>query len=235
MSALGVSSYYGIVSPAYAVYRPRSALDYDNYYLDHLLRIEGYRSEYICRSTGIRSSRLRLYPDKFLSMRIICPPLSEQQAITRFLKAQDHLFRKFTRNKQRLIELLKEQKQNVINQAVTRGLDPNIKIKPSGVAWLGDIPEHWEARKLKFAAKMIVGGATPDSGKSELWDGDIVWVTPQDVSKNERLSSSSRNLTSADVASCSAFLVPSGSIVVTSRAPVGNVSFAEVELCTNGT
>lgn len=158
MSALGVSSYYGIVSPAYAVYQPRSALDYDNYYLDHLLRIEGYRSEYICRSTGIRSSRLRLYPDKFLSMRIICPPLSEQQAITRFLKAQDHLFRKFTRNKQRLIELLKAQKQNIINQAVIQGLDPNGKLKPSGVEWLRDISEHWEARKLKFAAKMIVGG-----------------------------------------------------------------------------
>lgn len=174
MSALGVSSYYGIVSPAYAVYRPRSALDYDNYYLDHLLRIEGYRSEYICRSTGIRSSRLRLYPDKCLSMRIICPPLSEQQAVTRFLKAQDHLFRKFTRNKRRLIELLKEQKQCIINQAVTQGLDPNVKLKPSGVEWLGDIPEHWEAWKLKFAAKMIVGGATPASGKSQLWDGDIV-------------------------------------------------------------
>ena len=157
MSALGVSSYYGIVSPAYAVYRPRSALDYDNYYLDHLLRIEGYRSEYICRSTGIRSSRLRLYPDKFLSMRIICPPLSEQQAITRFLKAQDHLFRKFTRNKQRLIELLKEQKQNVINQAVTQGLNPNVKLKPSGVEWLGDIPAHWGLRKLKHVVTMKSG------------------------------------------------------------------------------
>ena len=74
MSALGVSNHAGIVSPAYGVYRPRSNQDYDYYYLDSLLRIEGYRSEYICRSTGIRSSRLRLYPDKFLSMPMICPP-----------------------------------------------------------------------------------------------------------------------------------------------------------------
>lgn len=149
MSALGVSKHDGIVSPAYGVYRPRSNHDYDNYYLDHLLRIEGYRSEYICRSTGIRSSRLRLYPDKFLSMRVVCPPLNEQQTIARFLKAQDRLFRKFIRNKRRLIELLKEQKQNVINQAVTRGLNPNVKLKPGGAEWIGDIPEHWEATKLK--------------------------------------------------------------------------------------
>ena len=149
MSALGVSNHAGIVSPAYGVYRPRSNQDYDYYYLDSLLRIEGYRSEYICRSTGIRSSRLRLYPDKFLSMPVVCPPQEEQQTIARFLKAQDRLFRKFIRNKRRFIELLKEQKQNVINQAVTRGLDPKVKFKPSGVEWIGDIPEHWDATKLK--------------------------------------------------------------------------------------
>jgi len=72
MSALCFSNHDGIVSPAYGVYRPRSNQDYDNYYLDHLLRIEGYRSEYIFRSTGIRSSRLRLYSDKFLSMPVVC-------------------------------------------------------------------------------------------------------------------------------------------------------------------
>lgn len=157
MSALGVSNHDGIVSPAYGVYRPRNKQNYDNYFLDHLLRIEGYRSEYICRSTGIRSSRLRLYPDKFLSMPVVCPPQEEQQAIARFLKARDHLFRKFIRNKRRLIELLKEQKQNVINQAVTRGLDPKVKLKPSGVEWIGDIPEHWDVRKLKHIAAMKSG------------------------------------------------------------------------------
>jgi len=251
MAALGVSNHEGIVSPSYGVYRPKSRQDYDSYYLDHLLRIEGYRSEYICRSTGIRSSRLRLYPDKFLSMPVICPPQEEQLAITRFLKAQNLLFRKFIRNKRRLIELLKEQKQTIINNMVTGKCEvrrvkgengkeqleafptPPRKLRPSNSEWLGDIPEHWEVRKLKFASKMIVGGATPASGQSELWDGDVVWITPQDVSKNERLRSSARQLTFAGITSCSTVVVPPGSVIVTSRAPVGNVSFAEVELCTN--
>jgi len=184
MAALGVSNYVGIVSPAYGVYRPRNSQDYDSYYLDHLLRIEGYRSEYICRSTGIRSSRLRLYPDKFLSMPIICPSNEEQAAITRFLKSQDYLFRKFIRNKRRLIELLKEQKQNIINQAVTRGLDPEVKLKPSGVEWIGDIPEHWEMRRLKTIADVVLGKmlkTTPSEGdylKPYLRSANIQWLEP---------------------------------------------------------
>jgi type I restriction enzyme, S subunit len=90
-------------------------------------------------------------------MRVVCPPQDEQKAIARFLKAQERLFRKFIRNKRRLIELLKEQKQNVINQAVTRGINPNNKLKPSGVEWIGDIPEHWEVRRLKFLARIKNG------------------------------------------------------------------------------
>lgn len=180
MSALGVSNHAGIVSPAYGVYRPRSKQDYDNYYLDHLLRTEGYRSEYICRSTGIHASRLRLYPDKFLSMRVVCPPLEEQKIIARFLKAQEHIFRKFIRNKRLLIELLKEQKQNVINQAVTRGLNPNAKLKPSGVEWIGDIPEHWTLRKFKHCAQFYSGG-TPSKAIERFWTGNLPWVSPKDM------------------------------------------------------
>lgn len=233
MSALGVSSHAGIVSPAYGVYRLINNQEYDYYYLDHLLRIAEYRTEFTCRSTGIRSSRLRLYPDKFLSMCVICPPKEEQRLIAKYLKAQEITIRKLIRNKLRLIELLKEQKQNIIKQAVTRGCNPNAKLKSSGIDWIGVIPEFWEIRKLKFASKMIVGGATPDSGQSEFWDGEVVWITPQDISKAERLYSSERKLTSEGVISCSTVMVPSGSVVVTSRAPVGNVSLAEVELCTN--
>ena len=84
--------------------------------------------------------------------------LEEQRHITKFLNAMGGNIQRLIRNKQRLIKLLKEQKQNVINQTVNQRLDPNVKLKPSGSEWLGDIPEHWGARKLKFAAKMIVGG-----------------------------------------------------------------------------
>ncbi|MBD2655504.1 restriction endonuclease subunit S [Synechocystis sp. FACHB-383] len=183
MSALGVSNHAGIVSPAYGVYRPINSQDYENYYLDHLLRIGAYRSEYICRSTGIRSSRLRLYPDKFLSMPVVCPPQSEQQLIAQFLKAQDYLFRKFIRNKRRLIELLKEQKENIINQAVTRGLDPNVKLKPSGVDWIGDIPDHWEVRRVGNFAR-VGNGSTPSRSMPGYWlNGHFPWLNSSQVNR----------------------------------------------------
>ena len=77
------------------------------------------------------------------------PPLPEQAAIVRYLDHADRRIRRYVDAKRKLIALLEEEKQAIINQAVTRGLDPNVPLKPSGVDWLGDVPEHWERRRLK--------------------------------------------------------------------------------------
>ena len=149
MAALGVAKQVGLVSPSYGVYRPILARELHPEYIDRLLRIEDYKSEYLCRSTGIRSSRLRLYPDQFLRIPILCPPPEEQAAIVRFLDYVDRRVRRYLRAKRRLIALLNEQKQAIIHHAVTRGLDPNVTLKPSGVEWLGDVPEHWSVEQLR--------------------------------------------------------------------------------------
>ncbi|MGE3151566.1 MAG: restriction endonuclease subunit S [Nitrospiraceae bacterium] len=81
-------------------------------------------------------------------MPVLVPPKDEQSAIVRFLDHADRRIRRYIRAKQKLIKLLEEQKQAIIHRAVTRGLDPNVRLKPSGVEWLGDVPEHWEVRKL---------------------------------------------------------------------------------------
>jgi type I restriction enzyme S subunit len=81
------------------------------------------------------------------------PPLSEQAAIVRFLDYADRRIRRYIRAKHRLIELLEEQKQAIIHRAVTRGLDPNVRLKRSGVEWLGDVPEHWEVLPLCAIAR----------------------------------------------------------------------------------
>ncbi len=79
------------------------------------------------------------------------PPPEEQAAIVRYLNDVDQRIRAYVSAKERLIALLEEERQAVIHQAVTRGLDPNVKLKPSGVEWLGDVPEHWDVRRLKFS------------------------------------------------------------------------------------
>lgn len=149
MAALGASRHTGIVSPAYGVYRPHRADSFNPAYLDYLLRTRAYTAEYIGRSTGIRASRLRLYPNQFLDIPLLQPQRSEQDQIVAYLRAQDAHIARFIKAKRDLIALLTEQKLRIIDHAVTRGLDASVKLKPSGIEWLGDVPEHWESKPLK--------------------------------------------------------------------------------------
>lgn len=137
----------GVVSPDYTVLRPIT--DDNPRFFELLFKSPPFITEFTKSTKGIVKGFWRLYTDDFYSIRAVVPPPEEQQQILRFIDSLTTRANKFIRNKRRLIELLKEQKQNVINQAVTRGLDPKVKFKPSGVEWIGDIPEHWDATKLK--------------------------------------------------------------------------------------
>ncbi|MBK3431526.1 restriction endonuclease subunit S [Pseudomonas fluorescens] len=159
MAALGASRHLGIVSPAYGVYRPHKSESFNPAYLDYLLRTSAYVAEYIGRSTGIRSSRLRLYPNQFLDISIIQPPRSEQDQIVAYLRAQDAHIARFIKAKRELIGLLTEQKLQIIDYAVTRGLDASVKLKPSGIEWLGDIPAAWDIARLRTLTSRITSGS----------------------------------------------------------------------------
>jgi len=148
MAALGVARCAGLVSPSYGVYRP-SENHLTPGYVDHLLRTPGYAAEYLCRSTGINSSRLRLYPEQFLRIPLVCPPSSEQVAIVGFLDHANRRISRFISAKRKVIALLNEQKRAIIHRAVKLGIDSNVRLKPSGISWLGDIPQHWEVSRVK--------------------------------------------------------------------------------------
>jgi len=150
--SMGVSSFPGIASPAYCVYRFGTSAQ--PWYFHHLLRSPTYKARIKAVSTGVVESRLRLYTDDLYRLEALLPPLPEQAAIVRFLDHADRRIRRYIRAKQKLIKLLEEQKQAIIHRAVTRGLDPNVRLKPSGVEWLGDVPEHWDVRKLKRLARL---------------------------------------------------------------------------------
>ena len=91
------------------------------------------------------------------SLPLFLPPLEEQAQIVRFLDWGTSQINRFIRNKRQLMELLREQRQKVVNEAMTGGLDPKVKVKPSDMGWIGDIPEHWETRKLRHIATMKTG------------------------------------------------------------------------------
>lgn len=123
MAALGATKYIGIVSPAYGVYRPLGTSQLLSEYADLLLRTRPYVDEYFCRSTGIQSSRLRLYPEQFLSINLICPPEEEQQAILRQVASETVTSNRAIAGAQREIDLLREYRTRLIADVVTGKLD----------------------------------------------------------------------------------------------------------------
>ncbi len=102
-------------------------------------------------------SRLQLTDEAFLGAPLPLPPLPEQAAIVRYLDYVDRRIRRYVSAKRKLIALLEEERQAIVNQAVTRGLDPSVRLKPSGVEWLGDVPEHWEVTALRRRYSQSLG------------------------------------------------------------------------------
>lgn len=179
MAALGVSRYRGLVSPSYGTYRQKKPERFNPTFLDHLIRMDVYRSHYTVNSTGITTSRLRLYPHSFLRLKFVCPPRAEQDRIVAFLDEKTAQIDALIAKKQRQIELLDEQKAILINRAVTRGLHPDPDLQDSGIEWLPSMPRHWQRMKLRHLASMIQTGPFGSQLHSEEYvEGGVPVVNP---------------------------------------------------------
>jgi type I restriction enzyme S subunit len=146
----------GLVSPDYSVLSPQAECSL-RYFVELFKTPQMgaiFRSESHGLGTG-ESGFLRLYFNSFGPITAPFPPKEEQEAIVRFLAHANHKIDGFIRAKRKLIGLLNEQKQAIIHQAVTRGLDPSVPLKPSGIPWLGDIPKNWEVTRVKNEFKCL--------------------------------------------------------------------------------
>ena len=144
-------------------------------YLARTLQSKGVAYQFHVRANGV--TRYGLTHPGIQSVLTPLPPLPEQAAIVRYLDHADRRIRRYVGAKQKLVALLEEERQAVINRAVTRGLDSDVRLKPSGVEWLGDVPEHWEVRRLKTLCSMKSGdGITAESiettGKFPVYGGN---------------------------------------------------------------
>ncbi|MDV5860603.1 restriction endonuclease subunit S [Pseudomonas mendocina] len=143
------SAYDGCVSPAYTVLRRKDERNLNPGYLRYLLKDASYISALQSVTTGIREGRTITY-EQFGSLSMPVAPVAEQTQIARFLDHETARIDALIEEQQRLIELLKEKRQAVISQAVTKGLDPTVPMKDSGVEWLGEVPAHWIVAGLKW-------------------------------------------------------------------------------------
>jgi type I restriction enzyme S subunit len=187
---LGVSCFQGIASPAYSVFRflPLAAPRFFHY----LFRTELFAGIFKTLSTGVVDSRLRLHAEMFFRVSSPLPPLPEQKLIIKYLDHADRQTARCIRARQKLIKLLEEQKRTIIHRAVTRGLDPNVHLKPSGVEWLGELPSHWSVGRLKFVASHIIDclHATPVYSEG----GDFPAIRTADVYPGKLRVESARRL-----------------------------------------
>jgi len=231
MGAIGVSHYEGVTSPAYDILRPVRSCNTDYYH--YLFRTLTYLQQFKIRSRGIMDMRLRLYFDQLGQIPIPVPPTEEQYLIVCFLNWKTAQINKFIRNKRRLIELLKEQKQNIINQAVTRGLDPNVRLKPSGVEWIGDIPEHWEGLPLRRCTKLVKTGGTPTGAGDEYFTiPGFNWFTPSDFKEDLYLTDSERQLSESGKNSVKLF-PPNTVMMIGIGGTIGKVSISRNQASCN--
>ena len=186
----GLSRHRGIITSAYICLRTRAELSRRYGYL--LLHTYDLKKVFYGLGSGLRQN---LSWTDFKLLPCLVPPHAEQAAIVRYLDHADRRIRRYVAAKQKLIALLEEEKQAVVKRAVTRGLDPNVRHKPSGVEWLGDVPEHWQVVPVKRAFLSMdygISESASDSGAIRLLtmghlkdgqvivpnDGGVDFVTP---------------------------------------------------------
>lgn len=165
---VGLSKDHGMITSAYDVFSTNEEHDpqFWTYFYQMIDDHKGLRPYY----TGLR--KVVRY-DTFMGIEVFAPPLNEQKLIARYLDKKTEKIDRLVEKIQKKIDLLKVQRTSLINHYVTKGLDPNVEMKDSGIEWIGEIPKHWEVRKLKYVSNQI-------SEKRLPVDGDIK-ISPENV------------------------------------------------------
>lgn len=155
MGAIGRSEYNGVTSPAYDVYKPNQ--DTNSKYFHYVFRTPQFNGECYRYGRGIMMMRWRTYSTEFRAINVPLPLEEEQHKIVAFLDKKLAQVESLITNVQTQIEKLKAYKQSLITEAVTKGLDPNVPMKDSGVEWIGEIPEHWQLSKVGMFYDVVLG------------------------------------------------------------------------------
>ena len=179
--------------------------------------------------------------DKYANLSLAFPPVDEQQAIADFLDRETARLDRLVGKKRELIEELKEKRTALISRTVTRGLpaeaaakvglNPQPKLKSSGIEWLGDIPEHWEIKRLRFVSRIQTGSTPPKSDDDNYSDEGVLWVKPDDLSEFKPIIQTKQRLSDAGIAL--ARPIPSASPLVCCIGTVGKFGYSLDPVTTN--
>lgn len=184
----------------------------------------------IKQTTGIQNLDIYAY----FSEVVPFPEKSIQKSIADFLDRETAKIDEMVAKKQKMIDLLKEKRQALITHAITKGLDPKAKMKPSGIDWLGDIPEGWESWKVAHLFNKIGSGTTPPSDDMDYYDGDIPWVITGELKDNEIFNSENKVTKKAVQELSSLKIFPKDSLLIAMYgATIGKMAILRIPATTN--
>ena len=228
----GISLFDGIVSPAYYTFYLSDVSGICGDYFHVAIRSKAYIPFFAQASDGVRIGQWDLSQVGMREIPFAVPSPPEQKAIVRYLNYFDRRIRRYTAAKQRLIGLLEEQKQVIIHRAVTRGLNPDVPIKDSGVEWLGKVPAHWEVRRIKSLSSVKRGASPRPIAESRYFDeqGEYAWVRIADVTASERYLEKTTQRLSELGQSLSVTLQP-GSLFLSIAGSVGKSIITKIKCC----
>lgn len=180
-----IAYYRGIISPVYNIFNFRNSEEYCYDFFKYLFKSRMFIQELNIYKKGIRDGQSINYTE-FANIIFPIPPYIEQKQIANYLDTQSQKINHFIAKKQQFIALLKEQRQSVINEAVTKGINKKVKLKDSGIKWLGTIPEHWEVKRIKNISSVISKGTTPSTmGADTIENGNIRFLKAENLYTNE--------------------------------------------------
>lgn len=204
-----------VVSTGFAVIRPSSNLD--NRFASYCLRASGFIKEVVSRSVGV--SYPAINSSDLVNISIPDCPLHEQLNIAKFLDHETANIDNLIKKQQQVIELLKEKRHAVISHAVTKGLNPDVPMKDSGVEWLGETPKTWAMIPLKYLC-IFNGGGTPSKENLSYWEnGTIPWISPKDM-KNFLINEAQDYVTERAVNESSTKIIEPNSLLIVVRSGI---------------
>ena len=212
--------------------RPQSHINskFLHYFMNSTLAREQYKYQSET-TTGLANLNAQSINELFISV----PPGQEQAQIANFLDRKTGQIDELIRIKERRIELLQEQRTALINQAVTKGLDPIVEMKPSVVEWIVEIPKHWESKRLGYVSTIFKGG-TPKRNVDRYFQGDLPWARPVDITALQGalyIHDTEIHISEEALGNSGARRLPPGTVLLTSRATIGETAITTVPMATN--
>lgn len=227
----GNFTYLNSDTPAFAgsdtiILRAKANIDFR--YFAYLFDSQAFREQIRTEVYGVKVFHLTQAIIK--KCFTVVPPIEEQRAIAAILDDRCGQIDGIIADAERQVEILRKYRKTLIAETVTKGLDKTAPMKDSGIDWIGEIPKHWEVKRIKHSTSIMGSGTTPESGNADFYDGNIPWIQSGDLYNRDVILETEKTITPLAIKTCSALKHYQNDFIVVAMygASVGNVAISKI-------